>query len=241
MVLTPLLRPDEFFEDRAPDLNLARAALAVLLVALVSTAAVGAFGWLLSERITATTEVPNEERPPDWVCDDEADSEAEQMLQEGCDQPKQKTVAVGDLLWDAFAERLPLVFVGAFIAWPMYAVGLHVLSALAGGKGSFLDTLAVAGWGMVPTMAQALVGLGLLYVALGSIDLAASDPETLASQVQSLSGRVQGDNAIISLAAACWQGYVWTFGLKHARNLSTGGAAFAGGGVAMVAFLFGLA
>jgi hypothetical protein len=47
MVPTPLLRPDEFFEDRAPDLNLGRAALVVLLVALVSTAAVGAFGWLL--------------------------------------------------------------------------------------------------------------------------------------------------------------------------------------------------
>jgi hypothetical protein len=195
----------------------------------------------ISERITATTEIPNEERPPDWVCDDETDSEAEGMQQEGCDQPKQKTVAVDDLLWGAFAERLPLVFVGAFLAWPMYAVGLHVLSALAGGKESFLDTLAVAAWGMLPTMAQALVGLGVLYVALGSIDLAASDPERLASQVQSLRERAQGNNALISLVVACWQGYVWTFGLKHARNLSTGGAAFAGGGVAMVVFLVGLA
>jgi hypothetical protein len=195
----------------------------------------------ISERITATTEIPNEERPPDWVCDDETDSEAEGMQQEGCDQPKQKTVAVDDLLWGAFAERLPLVFVGAFLAWPMYAVGLHVLSALAGGKESFLDTLAVAAWGMLPTMAQALVGLGVLYVALGSIDLAASDPERLASQVKSLRERAQGNNALISLVVACWQGYVWTFGLKHARNLSTGGAAFAGGGVAMVVFLVGLA
>lgn len=241
MIPTPLLRPDEFFADRAPGLSLGRATVAVLLVAFATTAAVGAFGWALSERITATTEVPNEEHPPDWICDREADTEVERMQQERCDEPEQKTVAVGDLLRDAFAERLPLVFVGVLLGWPLYAVGLHVTSAIAGGNGSFLDTLAVAAWGMVPTMAQALVGLGLLYAAFGSIDLAASDPETLASQVKSLSERARGNNALLSLVVACWQGYVWTFGLKHARNLSTAGAAFAGGGVAAVAFLFGLA
>lgn len=240
MVLDALLRPDDFFARRAPGASLGRAAAVVLVVAVVSTAVVGAFGWTLSQRLTATTEIPNEERPPDWVCEDEPNSEAEEMVQENCDEPKQKTVVVGDLLWDGFSERLPLVFVGVLLAWPLYAVALHVGSALVGGSGSFTDTLAVAGWGMLPSALQALVGFGLLYAALGGIDLAGSNPEMLATQMQSLTERAQGDTALLSLAGAVWQGYVWTFGLKHARDLSTGGAAFAGGGVAVVVFLLSL-
>ena len=266
MVPTPLLRPDEYFAERAPGLSLARAGAVVLLVAIVSTAVVGAFGWTLSQQLTATTQIENDARPPDWVCDDhgatggETETTAETageattetgtetttgfgvdgMMREACDQPKQRTVVVGDLLWDAFSERLPLVFVGVLLGWPLYAVGLHVASAMVGGRGSFLDTLAVAGWGMLPGVAQAVVGLGLLYTALGSVDLAASNPEVLASQIRSLSRRSQGDTALLSLAGACWQGYVWTFGLKRARDLSTGAAAFAGGGVAFVAFLLSL-
>ncbi|UPV99024.1 YIP1 family protein [Halorussus gelatinilyticus] len=241
MVPTPLLRPDEFFAERAPGLSIGRAAAVVLVVALLTTVVVGAFGWTLSQRLTATTEIPNDERPPDWVCEGETNSEAEEMVQEGCDEPKQKTVVVGDLLWDAFSQRLPLVFVGVLFAWPLYAVALHVASAVVGGDGSFLDTLAVTAWGMLPSAFQAVVGFALLYTALGGIDLAASDPEMLASQIRSLSQRARGDTVLLSLAGAVWQGYVWTFGLKRARDLSTGGAAFAGGVVAVAVFLLSLA
>lgn len=241
MVPTPLVRPDNFFGERTPELSLGRAVAVVLVVALVTTTVVGAFGWIVSERITATTEIDNPERPPDWVCDDEGDTGTEKTTRDGCGQPKQKTVAVGDLLWDEFSGKLPLVFVSILFGWLVIAVSLHVASALFGGRGSFADTLAVAAWGMVPSAVQALVGFGLLYVALGSIDLAASDPEMLASQVRSLSERAQGNTTLLSLAGACWQGYIWTLGLKHARNLPTGEAAFAGGGVAFVGFLLGLA
>lgn len=241
MVLDFLFRPDDFFAERTPEFSLGRAVVVVFVVALITTTVVGAFGWSVSQRLTATTEIPNEERPPDWVCEDDADTEADEMMQEGCDEPKQKSVVVGDLVWGAFSEKLPMVFVGVFLGWGLYAVGLHLASALVGGEGSFLDTLVVTAWGMVPSAVQAVVGLGLLYGALGSIDLAATNPEALAAQMQSLSERAQGDTVVLSLAVACWQGYVWTFGLKHARNLPTGSAAFAGGGVAFVVFLFGLA
>ncbi|WP_115863900.1 Yip1 family protein [Halorussus litoreus] len=241
MVLDALLRPDAFFAERAPGLSLARAALVVALVALVTTAVVGAFGWSLSQQLTQTTEIPNDERPPDWVCDDETTSEVDEMMQDGCDQPKQKTVVVGDLFWDRFSGMLPLVLFSGLLAWPLYGVGLHVLSAIVNGEGSFADTLAVAAWGMLPSAFQAVVGFGLLLTTLGSVDLSASNPELLASQVETLSQRAQGDTAVLALAAAAWQGYVWTFGLKHARKLPTGSAAFAGGTIALVTFLFGIA
>ncbi|WP_128477543.1 Yip1 family protein [Halorussus pelagicus] len=241
MVLDALLRPDDFFAERAPELSLGRAAAVVLVVALVTTLAVGAFGWTLGQQLTATTEIPNEERPPDWICENEADSDAEEMIQEDCDEPKQKTVVVGDLLWDTFSEFLPLVFVSGLVVWPLTAVGLHVASAMVGGQGSFTDTLAVTAWGMIPSAIQVIVGVAFLYAAFGSIDLAASNPEALAPQIQSMVERARGDTVLLSLAGAVWQGYVWSFGLKHTRDLSTGGAAFAGGGVALVVFLLGLA
>lgn len=238
MVRNALLRPDAFFAERAPGLGLGRAALVVALVALVTTVAVGAFGWTISQQLTGTTEIPNDDRPPDWVCDDE---DASDVMRDGCDQPKQETVVIGDLFWDAFSGRLPLVVVGALLAWPLYAVGLHLASALMGGEGSFGDTLAVAAWGMLPSLLQVGVGFGLLWTALGSVDLSTSNPEVLASQVESLTRRARGDTLVLSLGTAAWQGYVWAFGLQHARDLDTGSAAFAAGIVAFAAFLFGLA
>ncbi|MFC4553272.1 MULTISPECIES: Yip1 family protein [Halorussus] len=239
MVLQALLHPDDYFAGRSPSLG--RAFAVVLVVALITTTAVGAFGWLLSERITATTEIPNQERPPDWVCDGESDTEAESMMRENCDEPKTKTVQVGDLIWKAFGEKLPLLFVGSLLAWPLYAAGLHVASAVVGGRGSFLDTLAVTAWGIAPNALQAVVGLGLLVVSLDGLDLSGSNPEMLASQVQSLTVRARGGTTAVKVAGACWQGYVWTFGLKHARDLRTGEAAIAGGGIALVALLFSFA
>ncbi|WP_158057878.1 Yip1 family protein [Halorussus halophilus] len=239
MVLKALLSPDDYFAER--DSQLARAVAVVLVVAIVTTTVVGAFGWVVSQRVTATTEVDNSERPPDWMCDGETESEAEGMVQENCDEPKTKTVEVGDLLWDAFNQQLPFVFVGVFFVWGLYAIGLHAVSAVLGGDGSFLDTLAVAGVGMAPSAIQALAGFGLLYVSLGGIDLSASNPELLAEQVRSLAQRAQGQTMLLSLLGAAWQGYVWTFGVKHARNLPTGAAAISGGVVALFVFLSGLA
>ena len=239
MVLQALLHPDDYFAGRSPSLG--RAFAVVLVVALITTSAVGAFGWLLSERLTATTEIPNHGRPPDWVCDGESDTEAESMMRENCDEPKTKTVRVGDLVWEAFGEKLPLLFVGSLLAWPLYAAGLHVASAVVGGDGRFLDTLAVTAWGIAPSALQAVVGLGLLAVSLDGLDLSGSNPEVLASQVQSLTARVQGGTTAVKVAGACWQGYVWTFGLKHSRDLSTGAAAIAGGGIALVSLLFSFA
>lgn len=239
MVWNALLFPDDFFAERKP--QLARAFAVVFVVAIVTTAVVGAFGWVLSERITATTEVDNDARPPDWVCNSETDSEAADMMQEECDEPKTKTVEVGDLVWDAFNDNLPFVFLATFFVWGLYAVGLHIVSGMAGGEGSFLDTLAVTGWGMAPSAIQVLVGVGLLYISLGGIDLSGSNPELLVEQVRSLTERAQGQTMVLSLLAAAWQGYVWTFGVKHARNLPTGAAASSGGTVALFVFLSGLA
>jgi phosphohistidine swiveling domain-containing protein len=49
------------------------------------------------------------------------------------------------------------------LVWLVQGGVLHAASALADGEGAFADTLALAGWGMVPSLAR-LLGVGALVV-----------------------------------------------------------------------------
>ena len=67
-LIDSLLRPNEYFDRNTPGLSLARAGTVALLIAVVSTASLGAFGYALAERADATgatVTVDNEHRPPD--------------------------------------------------------------------------------------------------------------------------------------------------------------------------------
>ncbi|MGA9400321.1 Yip1 family protein [Haladaptatus sp.] len=237
MLSDALFHPDTLFEERTPRPSLGSAFAVVLVVALFSTAIFGVIGWSLSQRMTGTTQIDNPDRPADVFCNDEFYQD--NPVSDGCAQPKTKTVVVGDLLWKEFQKKVPLVFVGILVGWPLTAVGLHITSALFDGEGSFSNTLAVAGWGMLPSLVQALVGLGLFYIALRHADLSGSNVELLTDQLQSLISKARGGTLLVSALGALWQGVVWTYGLKHARRLQTGEAAAAAGIIAVLLFVMG--
>lgn len=262
MVPTPLLRPGEFFAERTP-LRVAPAVGVVLLVAVATTAGTGLLGVLFAEQIEGTMTVDNENRPPDWLCEDSTGGStgdstdgttgaadgttdsgtavsAESMLQEGCDEPKTREVSASKLLMDAFAERLPFVFLGPFLAWLAFAVVLHLLSGALGGSNGFGQTLAVAGWGLLPSILRTVVVLILGYFFVQGLSLS-SDPEVLARQVESLRDTARSwPMVLVGLAEAAWQGYVWAHGLSHAREMNLGDAAMAAGLLAAAVFVFGL-
>lgn len=237
MLSDALLHPDRFFEERMPRPSLGGAFVVVLLVAFVSTAIFGFVGWSMTQRMTGTTTIENPNRPADAFCNDDFFTDGPTNFSEACKRPKTKTVVVGDLVWKAFQDKIPLVFVGVLLGWPLTAVALHITSALAGGKGSFSNTLSVAGWGMLPSLVQALVGLGLFSLAIQHADLSGSNPQLLADQLRSLVSKAQGGTLLVSAFGILWQGIVWTYGLKHVRRLPTGAAATAAGIVAVVLFL----
>ncbi|MFH5797444.1 Yip1 family protein [Haladaptatus sp. CMAA 1911] len=241
MLSDALLRPNRFFEERSPRPRLASAFAVVLVVALASTALFGFVGWTMTQRMTGTTQIDNPNRPSDTFCNDDFFTDGAGNLSEECDRPKQKTVVIGDLVWKEFQEKIPLVFLGVLVAWPFTAIGLHVASAVAGGEGSFSNTLSVAGWGMLPSLVQMLVGIGLFYLALRGADLSGSDPQVLLDQLQSLVATARGGSAFVALLGTAWQWVVWTSGLKHARRLSTGAAAVSAGAIALLSFLAALA
>lgn len=244
MALLPLFRPDEFFRERAP-LRLAPAFGIVLLVAVATTAGTGLLGMFFADQIEGTITVDNENRPPDWVCDDstggttDGDS-AESMLRDGCDEPKTREVSASKLVMDAFVERLPLVFVSPFIGWVVIAGVLHLLSSALGGSNGFRQTLAVTGWGMVPSLFRLVVVVILGYFFVQGVSLS-SDPEVLARQVQSLKDTSRSlPMLLIGLAEVVWQGYVWAYGLKRARDMNLGDAGMAAGVLAVGMFLLDL-
>lgn len=255
MVPTPLLRPGEFFAERTP-LRVAPAVGVVLLVAVATTAGTGLLGMLFAEQIEGTMTVDNENRPPDWVCEDSAGGStgdstdgttdsgtavsAESMLQEGCDEPKTREVSASKLMMDAFAERLPFVFLGPFIAWLAFAVVLHLLSGALGGSNGFGQTLAVAGWGLLPSILRMVAVLILGYFFVQGLSLS-SDPEVLTRQVEALKDTARSwPMVLVGLAEAAWQGYVWAHGLANAREMNLGDAAMAAGLLAVAVFVFGL-
>ncbi|WP_423743287.1 Yip1 family protein (plasmid) [Haladaptatus sp. SPP-AMP-3] len=236
MIFDALVRPDRFFENRAPRPSLASAFGVVLVVALVTTAVFGFVGWSMSQRMTGTTKIDNPNRPDEVFCDGFAAGGAAN-LSTGCDRPEQKTVVIGNLVWEGFQKKIPFVFITVLLAWPLIAVGLHVASAVAGGEGSFSNTLAVAGWGMLPSLVQMLVGIGLFFLALRGADLSGSDPQVVLDQLQSLVATARGGTLFVSALGTAWQWVVWTYGLKHARRLSTAAAAAAAGAIAFLSFL----
>ncbi len=98
-------------------------------------------------------------------------------------------------------------------------------TALAGGSGSFGDTVVATAWGMVPSLVGAVLGAVVFAVTF--------DPGTATGSPEAVTGEVRGYrssppmlavNAVVTL----WQIYVISYGLKHARNVSVrAGAAVA--------------
>lgn len=152
----------------------------------------------------------------------------------------QTAIAAVDLSAAERAKFQSSLFGAILIAGLSTLVGLlilaglyHLGTALAGGSGSFSDTLIVAAWGMVPSIVGIVVGAALFVITFDPGG-ASAGPEALArSLLRSQSHPLQ---LLVTLVVTGWQVYVVSHGLKHARNVGMGAAA----AVAVVVTLLGL-
>ncbi len=229
-----LFRPDTFFRERVPRPSLASAFGIVLVISIVTTTALGVVGWEMSQKMMGT-DVDNPDRPADWVCNSRTDSD---FAFSGCDRPK--NVPLGNVMWDAVERMLPLVFVAPFFVWIADAIALYLLSALGDGDGSFGSTLSITAWGMLPSLLQTFVGFGLLYLALRNAEFG-GNPAAVEEQLRLFVSKIRGGGLLLSAIVSLWQWFIWTYGLKHARNISTEAAGASAGLVAFVGFLLAVA
>ncbi|WP_459192781.1 Yip1 family protein [Halosimplex sp. J119] len=241
-----LVDPDSYFDRRADALNgiqgfAVAVAVTVLLTVVVSAALFG-----LSQQMTGTTTIDNPDRPPEAFCSEDAPpmpttNSSGGDVTDGCELPAEVERNVGELFWQYASGQIPLIAVGVGMAWFGVGVALYVLARLAGGGGSFGQTLAVTAYGMVPMLLAGVVGAALLVWFAAGADLGTGDPERLLTQFRGLTTGVSGLTLTgVQLAGVAWQTYVWTYGLVHTHDLPARAAGAAAGSVGAVLALITL-
>ncbi|QLG26565.1 YIP1 family protein [Halorarum halophilum] len=119
---------------------------------------------------------------------------------------------------------------GAVVIWTVYAVGIYLATAVAGGTGSFTRTAANVGWSLLPLL-------------LGNV------VTSLARWGVYLSGRLSGEGSVrfpswldglsLVVAVGCylWIGYLLVYAIEDARDVSVQHATVIAAIVALVSVL----
>ncbi|MFC7204462.1 Yip1 family protein [Haloferax namakaokahaiae] len=241
---TPLLKPRAYFDSKSPPLDLQRAALVVAVATLVVAVSAGGILWTFTQQLDQTVAVDNPNHWPDHMCENyEAGGGFEDMpMPSGCDSSVPETLdkRLGDLVWEEIGWIPWAVLVGTPLVWLFEAVVLHLGGTLVGGSGRFTDTLAVAGWGMVPSAVRAVVVGSYLVYQFGSLDLP-SNPDSALNVVQAALAPLDLVSTLVALVVVAWATYVRTYGLARARDISVGDAAVVTVSLSFVGFLISLA
>lgn len=129
-------------------------------------------------------------------------------------------VALRAVLWNALVPAVVLAFVGLLVSWPLLAAVFHGLSwVFENREGGYTDTLALTAWGHLPSVVPFLAVLVSAALTAGSVDYSGF-PEVFGQQVVDvLTGG--GTVVVVAVLALLWQGYVWTYAVKHARGVRT--------------------
>lgn len=119
------------------------------------------------------------------------------------------------------ATSLIGAFVAPFVIWILVTALFHGLSSvLYDAEGSFKTTFALTGWGFVPAILTAAVGIVVAFLVWPSLTLDFSDP----ARAQQFAREVQQRpeflvSSAIGIVILLWRGLLWTFGMQHGRGL----------------------
>lgn len=230
--------PAAFFEERPPAETLPIAAGVVVLFAVCLVGGFFLVGSMLAGAIDGTVTMDNPDRPPDWVCEGNAD-DPDSVLSEGCDEPATIERDAGALVQEAVQDYLWIAVVGPFVLWGIAGVVLFGSGRLAGGSPSFSGTLALAGWAALPELFRLAVGLVVLRFVLSNVTI--TNIEQAEAAFQSAMAPVEPVILVASLVTVGWQWYLLTGGLTQEADLSWGAAGLAVGVPLGVFSLFSLA
>lgn len=134
-----------------------------------------------------------------------------------------------------------LTFLGIVIPWVLYAAVFYLIAHLAfGGNGSFVGTLALTGWGFVPTILAQIVNIIANYAVFGG--------ETLPSRTKAAENTLaslQSDPvlliaSIVGIVLLIWSGVLWTYAMDHHHDLSRRNAAITVGIPVVIALVIKL-
>ena len=142
---------------------------------------------------------------------------------------------------DAAAIIIEELIIG-FAFWFVVAGLFYAISVLFKGNGSFKQCFEFTGYGFIPAIFASVIGLAVTMVALSTIEFSVESPELMA---QTLMPQLEQNVLIKTLPAITsplwwWEAYIWIFGIKHARKISTRDALITVGvpvGIASLCFI----
>lgn len=235
---TPLRHPQEYFAD-ASKTHLQDAALVVGVVSVVSAAGVAVILGEFASALDVTVQVQNPAHTPEWACDGPT---VMNSTPEGCDPsvPEKIDRRLGALVAEEFSWA-PLATLFAVPAmWLLQGAVLHLGTVLFDAEGSFGSTLAVAGWGMAPSMGR-LLAVGALMVYQLRTASVGETPEGAVGAIEAAVAAVGPVSMLAAVVVAVWAGYVRVYGLAERRGVDPTASALLVGVLTLIGLLFELA
>jgi len=117
-------------------------------------------------------------------------------------------------------------FIGIFAVWLILAVIMHGLSAFFDGRGSFRRTFEFVGYGFFPSLVGSLITVPMSAYCISNaevpkISLAQlQNPDVVKEIMLTLIPRdLVYSNLTINLAVTVWSLTIWTFAVRHAREV----------------------
>ena len=121
------------------------------------------------------------------------------------------------------AATIVVELISGFAFWFIVAAVFYAISVLFKGNGSFKRCLEFTGYGFIPAIAASVIGLVVIMVVFLTIEFPVESPElmtqTLMPQLEQ--NPLMKTLPIITNLLGLWGAYIWIFGIKHARNIST--------------------
>lgn len=117
-------------------------------------------------------------------------------------------------------------FVGAFVAWVVYAGAFHLIATYGfDGEGSFTQTAATTAWGLVPAIIATAISGVLTWYAFQTLAIP-TDP----TQLQPFLDQVRNNqylrlSGVLGIVFLLWQAFLWTFGMQHVHRIDLRDAA----------------
>lgn len=132
---------------------------------------------------------------------------------------KELDEGAGQVLAIGGVSSVLAVLVSTFGLWLVYSGAFLIISLFFEGEGGFRPMLSYVGWGFVPAIFNGLVTVVAVYIALQSMTMP-SDPAAAGS----VQGQLQSQPIVVAatiggIAFSIWQGFIWSFAVKHVSNL----------------------
>lgn len=215
---TPLVKPGRYYREH--ESSLVESFTAVSLSALVVTLSLLLIGVIAAGEIHVNLAVESPLHPSDAICSQMGPigDAITDLNGPSCTIPETTSRFVTG--WKQVSAWAPLTFVGVLLAWFAVALGLHTFTELSNEGLDFTDTLSVAGWGLVPLAIEALVTLLLVMLAFAHFPTSIPMHGTFRTFQMLTVGFAGTIRFLVSLSVAVWQGYIWTYGLRHVHGLS---------------------